>query len=50
VDIEMHVLQWARENGCEWDVFTSFHAAEGGHLHVLQWAHENGCPQWIDDY
>ena len=37
-------LQWARENGCDWDVWTCAHAAKGGHLEVLQWARANGCP------
>ena len=37
------VLQWARENGCEWDKRVCSQAAEGGHLGVLQWARENGC-------
>jgi hypothetical protein len=37
------VLQWARANGCEWDVHVVFRAAEGEHLAVLQWARANGC-------
>jgi hypothetical protein len=39
----LHVLKWARENGCKWDSRTCSHAAIYGHLHVLQWARENGC-------
>ena len=39
------VLQWARENGCDWDSDTCSSAAQGGHLGVLQWARENGC-EW----
>lgn len=44
----LHVLKWARENGCPWDKWTCSFAAEGGHLDVLQWARQNGCPwdQW----
>ncbi len=37
-------LQWARENGCEWDAQTCALAARGGHLGLLRWARENGCP------
>ena len=40
----LHIIQWAREDGCEWDLSTSLAAAEGGHLHVLQWLRENSCP------
>jgi len=39
----LHILQWARENGCPWDKYTCAEAAEGGHFHILQWARENGC-------
>ena len=42
------VLEWARANGCPWDVFTCAFAAEGGHLAVLQWARTNGCPCDVD--
>ena len=38
------VLQWARAQGCPWDVFTCRVAAENGHLAVLQWARAQGCP------
>jgi hypothetical protein len=37
------VLQWARENGCDWNARTCSEAAEGGHLEVLQWAQANDC-------
>jgi hypothetical protein len=40
----LEVLQWARANGCEWNVYTCLEAAKGGHLAVLQWARANGCP------
>jgi hypothetical protein len=38
------VLQWAHQNGCEWNEETCQYAAKKGHLEVLSWAHENGCP------
>ena len=38
------MLQWARANGCRWDVDTCRGAAFGGHLEVLRWARANGCP------
>ena len=41
----MEVLQWARENGCLWNMSTCEQAAQFGHLEVLRWARENGC-QW----
>jgi hypothetical protein len=37
------VLQWARANGCPWDIFTCRAAIRGGHLAVLQWLRANGC-------
>ena len=42
----LEALQWARANGCEWDVGTCSEAARGGHLEVLQWARANGC-EWF---
>ena len=41
----MEVLQWARQNGCQWDEDACRVAAEEGHLEVLQWARQNGC-EW----
>ena len=40
----LHVLKWAKENGCNWDEFTCAKAAAGGYLEVLQWAREKNCP------
>ena len=40
----LHILQWARQNGCPWDMNTCAEAALGGHLAILQWARENGYP------
>ena len=42
----LHVIVWARENGCPWDSKTCENAALNGHLDVLKWARENGCP-WL---
>jgi len=36
----LHILKWARNNGCDWDSNT---CKAAGHLHILQWARENGC-------
>ena len=45
------MLQWARANGCHWDMYpgqTCMGAAEGGHLAVLQWLRANGCDwNWV---
>ena len=40
----LEVLQWARANGCPWNVDTCYQAVGSGHLKVLQWARANGCP------
>jgi hypothetical protein len=37
------MLQWARENGCPWNVLTCYYAAYKGHLEVLKWARANDC-------
>src|SRR5580698_3627716 len=39
----LNIVQWARENGCNWDSLTCSCAALGGHFEVLKWARENGC-------
>jgi hypothetical protein len=36
------VLQWARANGCPWDVYVCEAAAAGGHPTVIGWARANG--------
>ena len=38
-------LQYAHENGCEWNHYTCSAAAGRRHMHCLQYAHENGC-EW----
>ena len=38
------VLQWARDNGCEWDNATCDEAARAGRLDMLQWARTNRAP------
>ena len=41
----LHILQWARSNGCPWDEDTCSYAARGGYLNTLQWAARvNACP------
>ena len=35
------MLQWAREHGCPWDIYTCIYAARAGQLEVLQWVREN---------
>ncbi len=39
----LHVLMWARKNGCVWSTSTCT-AAAGGHLEVLKWALAHDCP------
>ena len=39
------MLKWARENDCEWNVWTCACAAEKGHLEILKWVRKNGC-EW----
>ena len=46
----LEVLQWARANGCPWNEWTCFQAAQCGHLDVLQWALANGCPPTVQWY
>ena len=43
----LEVLQWARGEGCRWDIYTCLEAAAEGHLEVLQWAREQGCPSLL---
>ena len=40
----LDMLQWLRQNECEWNWSTCANAAAAGHLSILQWARENGCP------
>ena len=37
------MLEWARANGCDWNLWTCAYAARGGHLDIIQWAREHGC-------
>ena len=39
----LRILQYARENGCEWDNQVCQTAAMRGCLHVIKYAVENGC-------
>lgn len=47
MDGHLKLIQWARQNGCPWDI-TCRNAALNGHLEVLQWARQNGCPVGSD--
>jgi len=40
---QLHVLEWLKEIGCRWDVYTSAKAAVNGHLQTLKWLREQGC-------
>ena len=40
----LHVLQWLRREGCEWDSKTCGGASFGGYLEILKWARSQGCP------
>jgi hypothetical protein len=44
----LSLMQYAHENGCEWDKETCKYAALDGHFECLKYAHENGC-QWDRD-
>ena len=48
----MHILQWARENGCPWNSYTCMSAFEYGlrnkKWEVLVWAVKNGVPMEYD--
>jgi hypothetical protein len=41
-------LQFAFENGCDWDEYTSSNAAANGHLDCLRYIYQNECP-WDED-
>ena len=40
----LECLKYAKENGCDWSIWTSADAAENGHLECLKYLHENACP------
>ena len=40
----LHIIEWARSNGCPWDTETCSTAIKQGHLNILYWAVDNGCP------
>ena len=40
----LNCLQYAHENGCDWDDRTTEAAATNGHLDCLQYARDNDCP------
>jgi hypothetical protein len=35
----LDVLQWARENGCNWNENAFISAAEGGHIHICKYTY-----------
>ncbi len=39
----LHILQWARANGCAWNSNVCADAALWGNLDIWQWALANGC-------
>jgi len=39
----LHILQWAREHGCDWDWQTCSEALRWNHLELLKWAIVSGC-------
>ena len=41
----LDILQWARNNGCEWDSQTCKVAKLNGYLDIVEWARTNGCPE-----
>jgi hypothetical protein len=41
--LQLDLVIWLRENGCELDYRAISHAAYNGHLAVIQWLKENGC-------
>lgn len=40
----LSLMQWARANGCPWNIYTCAWAARFGNLEALQWLRANGCP------
>jgi len=40
----VEMLRFLKENGCDWDVQTYYHAIQNGHLEVVKWLKANGCP------
>ena len=39
----LHIIQYARSQGCCWTKNVCRYAAENGHVDVLKWAYKNGC-------
>ena len=46
------MLQFARQNGCEWGPDVCSVAAEHGNLSILKWLRQHGCPwdYWTNVY
>ena len=45
---QLHILQWARQKGCQWEAAIFSFAAGSGHMPTLQWLKDTGCP-WDKD-
>jgi hypothetical protein len=45
----LHILQWARENGCDWDSYTCSLAAREGNWDIVVWAVKNGVQMERDN-
>jgi hypothetical protein len=43
------VLEWALNNGCNWESVVIDAAATTGHLNVLQWAQARGHVLYFDE-
>jgi hypothetical protein len=39
----LQVLEWSRQNGCDWNARVCSAAARNGHFGVLKWARQNDC-------
>ena len=42
---QLEILQWARANGCPWDLQTCVNATFTHNFELLSWALANGAPQ-----
>ena len=46
----LHVLKYARANGCPWDETAVAHALFYGRSETLEWALANGCPHFKSEH
>ena len=40
----LHILEWARNNGSEWNEATCMAAAKAGRWNIAKWCIDHGCP------